>query len=390
MNIVDLISSQLSGDVIGKLSGLVGGTEQQTSAVTKAAVPALLGVFGKMASSRSGADQLANAMGGLDTSMLGNLVGLLGGSQASSVSNIGGNILSSLLGGGNLTKLVGSLASFVGSQPDLIRKLLPYLAPIVLGMVAKQFTGRPDASGVSRLFSEQAGNIASSLPRGLSLADFGTTSGESESRSQGHSHQRNDTSVSRSRGHEHSHQTSGSGFPGWLLPLLALAGLGLAGYLWSQNRGKQEEKVVVARERVKEGPLTLDRTEVVEERGNRIVDTVQDVLSIDPRYAEAVRVGRNATELFGGLTSVLSGVTSADAARAAIPELEKLAPMLGSLETEAASLPAEEKSAFASFIGQNLGLLQKVIGTAMAVPGVKDLLGPVVSPMVETLTALSK
>jgi len=82
MNIVDLISSQLSGDVLGKLGGLVGGSQQQTSSATQAAVPALLEVFGKLASSRSGADKLANAMGGLDLSMLGNLAGLLGGGNA--------------------------------------------------------------------------------------------------------------------------------------------------------------------------------------------------------------------------------------------------------------------------------------------------------------------
>ncbi len=375
MNIVDLISSQLSGDVLSKLGGLVGGSQQQTSSATQAAVPALLEVFGKLASSRSGADKLANAMGGLDLSMLGNLAGLLGGGNASSLGNIGGSLLSSLLGGGNLTKLIGTLASFVGSQPELMKKLLPYLAPIVLGMVAKQFTGRPDASGVSRLFSEQASNISAAIPKGLSLADFGSVS----------------PSPSSSQGHGHSHQPAESGLPGWLLPLLALAAIGVGAYLWNQNRVKQEprEGVVVVSEE-KDGPLTLDRTEVIEEQGNTIVDTVQEVLTIDPKFVEAIRVGKNATDLFGGLTSVLKGVTNEETARAVVPELEKLAPMLGSLETEVGNLPAEEKPAFSEFIGKNLGMLQKVIDTVMALPGVKDVLGPVVAPMIETLTAMSK
>jgi hypothetical protein len=375
MNIVDLISSQLSGDVLGKLGGLVGGSQQQTSSATQAAVPALLEVFGKLASSRSGADKLANAMGGLDLSMLGNLAGLLGGGNASSLGNIGGSLLSSLLGGGNLTKLIGTLASFVGSQPELMKKLLPYLAPIVLGMVAKQFTGRPDASGVSRLFSEQASNISAAIPKGLSLADFGSVS----------------PSPSSSQGHGHSHQPAEAGLPGWLLPLLALAAIGVGAYLWNQNRMKQEprEGVVVVSE-AKDGPLTLDRTEVIEEQGNTIVDTVQEVLTIDPKFVEAIRVGKNATDLFGGLTSVLKGVTNEETARAVVPELEKLTPMLGSLETEVGNLPAEEKPAFSEFIGKNLGMLQKVIDTVMALPGVKDVLGPVVAPMIETLTAMSK
>ncbi len=378
MNIVDLISSQLSGDVLGKLGGLIGASEQQTSSATSAAVPALLQIFSKMASSRSGADQLANAMGGLDLSMLGNLASLLGGGNASSLGTIGGSLLTSLLGNGNLTKLIGALASFVGSQPDLMKKLLPYLAPIVLGMVAKQFTGRPDASGVSRLFSEQASNISSALPRGLSLADFGSAS----------------TTPSSSQGHGHSHQQAESGVPGWLLPLLALAAIGVGAYLWNQNRQKEADveggAAVVIREEKQEGPLTIDRTEVIEEQGNTLVDTVQEVLSIDPKFVEAIRVGKNATELFGGLTSVLKGVTNEDTARLAIPELEKLAPMLGSLETEVGNLPAEEKPAFADFVGKNLGMLQKVIDTVMALPGVKDLLGPVVAPMIETLAKMAK
>lgn len=378
MNIVDLISSQLSGDVLGKLGGLVGASEQQTSSATSAAVPALLQIFSKMASSRSGADQLANAMGGLDLSMLSNLAGLLGGGNASSLGNVGGSLLTTLLGGGNLTKLIGALASFVGSQPDLMKKLLPYVAPIVLGMVAKQFSGRPDASGVSRLFSEQASNISAAMPRGLSLGDLGSLL----------------PNNSGSQGHSHSDQQAESGVPGWLLPLLALAAIGVGAYLWNQNRMKKEGdgqgEALVIREESQVGPITEERTEIIEERGNTLVDTVQEVLSIDPKFVEAIRVGKNATELFGGLTSVLQGVTNEDTARLAIPELEKLAPMLGSLETEVGSLPAEEKPAFAEFVGKNLGMLQKVIDTVMALPGVKDLLGPVVAPMVEALAKMAK
>ncbi|MGI9176865.1 MAG: hypothetical protein ACR2IT_03300, partial [Pirellulales bacterium] len=88
--------------------------------------------------------------------------------------------------------------------------------------------------------------------------------------------------------------------------------------------------------------------------------------------------------------SVLKGITSEETAKLAVPELEKLSPMLTSLEDEAGKLPEEEKSAFSAFIGQNLGMLSKVIDTVMAIPCVKDLLGPVVGPMVETLTKMSK
>ena len=385
MNISDLIMSQLtSPDVLSKLGGLIGANDSQTKTATSAAVPALLNVFGKMASTNSGADQLAKAMGGLDLGMLGNLAGLLGGNQASGLGSLGGNLLTSLLGGGNMmSSLVGTLASFAGMQPGIMKTLVTYLAPIVLGMVAKQFTGKPDAAGVARLFSEQSGNIRNALPRGLSLADFDAVSGRGSEtvRSGSHSHE-----TVRHGGHSREPQPAG-GLPGWLLPLLALGALAAGWYLWNQNRPKD---VVVAQGERKVGPVTERVTEVIERQGREVTDTVVDSFSIDPKFLEAVRVGKNATELFGGLTSVLKGVTNEETARLAVPELEKLAPMLTSLEAEAGRLPAAEKSVFNDFVGKNLGLLSKVIDTVMVLPGVKDLLGPVVVPMVETLTKMSK
>ncbi len=384
MNIVDLISSQLSGDVLGKLGGLIGANESQTRTATNAAVPALLNVFSKLASTNSGADQLAKAMGGLDLGMLGNLAGALGGSQASGIGSLGGNLLGSLLGGGNLSSLVGTLAQFAGMQPGIMKTLVTYLAPIVLGMVAKQFQGRPDAAGVSRLFSEQASTIRGSLPKGLSLGDFAQGAVSPASRG-GHGH----------------HEPEKAGLPGWLLPLLVLGAAGLGYYLWNENQKRAKDAdvavrepkngVVAVREDIeKKGPITVDRTEVVERAGKDLIDTVTETISIDPKFLEAIRVGKNATELFGGLSSVLGGVKDLDTAKLALPELEKLSPMLTDLEAEAGKLPAEEKPAFAEFVGKNLGLLQKVIDTVMAIPGVKDVLGPVVVPMVEAFTKLSK
>lgn len=388
MNISDLIMSQLtSPDVLSKLGGLIGANDSQTKTATSAAVPALLNVFGKMASTNSGADQLAKAMGGLDLGMLGNLAGLLGGNQASGLGSLGGNLLTSLLGGGNMmSSLVGTLASFAGMQPGIMKTLVTYLAPIVLGMVAKQFTGKPDAAGVARLFSEQSGNIRNALPRGLSLADFDAVSGRGNEtvRSGSHSHE-----TVRHGGPSHDTQPSG-GLPGWLLPLLALGALGLGWYLWNQNQAKNAGEAVVVEGERKVGPVTERVTEVIERQGRNVTDTVVDSFSIDPKFLEAVRVGKNATELFGGLSSVLKGVTNEETARLAVPELEKLAPMLTSLEDEAGKLPAEEKPIFANFIGKNLGMLSTVIDTVMALPGVRDLLGPVVGPMVETLTKMSK
>lgn len=374
MNIVDLISSQLTPDVLGKLAGLAGASESQTRSATTAAVPALLEVFAKLASTSGGADQLAKAMGGLDLNALGNLAGLLGGSQASGLGKVGGDLLGSLLGGsGNnsmLSSLVGAIASFAGVQPGIMKTLITYLAPIVLGMIAKQFTGRPDAAGVSRLFSEQAGNIRGAVPRGLSLADLGSAAGR--------------PGVAPKHGHP---EPQPAGLPGWLLPLLALAALGVGWYLWNQKQAAKVGEAVVTEVTEKVGPVTKTVTDVVETKGKDVVETVVETFAIDPKFLEA---GKVATELFGSLSKTLGTVTDEASAKNALPELEKLGPLLATLEEESGKLPADEKPAFSAVIGKYLGTLTTVIEKVMAIPGVKDLLGPVVTPMVEALTKLSK
>ena len=376
MNIVDLVTSQLTGDVLGKLAGLTGTNEAQTRSATTAAVPALLTAFAKLASTNSGASSLASSLGGLDLKTLGNLAGLLGGGQASGLGSIGGSLLSSLLGN-NLGGLVGTIASFAGMQPGIMKTLLTYLAPIVLGTVANSFKGaKPDAAGLMRLFSEQQDNIKAALPRGLSLADFDTTSASPRR-------------AEETRG-VHRHEEPASAFPSWL-PLLLLPLLGLVGWaLWPKPQ--PAPRAVVVNETVRrEGPVVVDRTEVIETEGKKIVaDAVEEKISLAPEMVEALKVGENLTGLFGNLGKVLGTVTDEASARAAIPQLSDYAPMLESLQKSTVALPEAGRSTIVELVTKNMGSLQKVIDTVMAIPGVKEILGPTVTPMIETLSKLGK
>lgn len=376
MNLVDLVTSQLTGDVLGKLAGLTGTNESQTRSATNAAVPALLTAFSKLASTNSGASTLATSLGGLDLKTLGNLTGLLGGSQASGLGSIGGSLLSSLLGN-NLGGLVGTIASFAGMQPGIMKTLLTYLAPIVLGTVANSFKGaKPDAAGLTRLFSEQQDNIKAALPRGLSLADFDTSSASPRR-------------AEETRG-VHRHEEPASAFPSWL-PLLLLPLLGLVGWaLWPKPQ--PAPRAVVVNETVRrEGPLVVDRTETVELEGKKVVaDVVEETIALAPGVADALKMGTDLTGLFGSLGKVLGGVTNEDSARAAIPQLTEFAPVLESLQKSTVALPEAGRSTIVEMVLKNMGGLQKVIDTVMAIPGVKEILGPTVTPMIETLSKLGK
>ena len=366
MNIVDLIAGQLSGDVLGKLGGLVGASEQQTSTAAKSVVPALLQVFGKLASSKTGADRLSGAIGGLDLSTLGNLAGLFGGGDAGRVAKSGGDLLGSLLGGGNLSSIVGAIAAFLGSQPDMIKKLVSYLAPVVLGMVAKQLGGRPDAAGVQRLFSEQAANISAALPRGLSLGDLGSLV---------------PGGATGPRGQE----PAAAGAPGWLLPLLALAALGVGGYLW-MNREQPAGGAAVVEEKVEaKGDVVVDEKTAVVTDGKSATELDETTVSVVPGLGDALK---EITGVFGGLTSLLGGVKDGETAKAALPKLEEMLPTLDSLRTTTGKLPEEGKKAVAALVGEQMAPLQKLIDTVLGLPGVKEALGEKLTALVEILKKL--
>jgi hypothetical protein len=106
--------------------------------------------------------------------------------------------------------------------------------------------------------------------------------------------------------------------------------------------------------------------------------------------AEALKVGESLTGLFGNLGKVLGGVTDEASARSAIPQLTEYAPMLESLQKSTVALPEAGRSTIVELVTKNMGVLQKVIDTVMAIPGVKEILGPTVTPMIETLSKLGK
>jgi len=54
------------------------------------------------------------------------------------------------------------------------------------------------------------------------------------------------------------------------------------------------------------------------------------------------------------------------------------------------ALPEAGRSSIVELVTKNMGSLQTVINTVMAIPGVKEILGPTVTPMVETLSKLGK
>ena len=398
MNIVDLVKDQLTSQVLGSLGSLVGTNEAQTKAASAAAVPALLGGLAKLAGNAQGAGQLASALGGLDLGMLGNLAGVLGGANSSKVSNVGGGLLGSLFGNTATSAIVETLASFLGIKGGVSRSLLSYLAPVVLGTVAKQLTGSGkaiDAAGIQSLFADQSRNIQSALPAGLSLGDFGSIAKSvSAATSGGASH-----SSHASHGHV-ERQPASSGFPSWL-PWLALPLIALGAFLFmNKDKGvKPVDKGATVTnptdmmkkmaEGQKKGEALAEKAAV---KGAEAVKATTNAVSAAVEKAtdaiDLTAFGGDVTGLFGKLTDSFKGITDVPSAEAAVPGLKDLAGILEGYKVTADKLPEAGKTTVKEMVGTNLGILQPIIDTVLAIPGVGDILRPIVEPMLKTLGTL--
>ena len=394
MNIVDLVKDQLTSQVLGSLGSLAGTNEAQTKAASAAAVPALLGGLAKLAGNAQGAGQLASALGGLDLGMLGNLAGVLGGANSSKVSNLGGGLLGTLFGNTATSAIVETLASFLGIKGGVARSLLSYLAPVVLGTVAKQLTSSGkaiDASGIQSLFADQGRNIQSAMPAGLSLGDFGSIAKAVSGATSG--------GASHSSHASHGQQES-SGFPSWLpwlaLPLIAL------GAFWFMTKDKGAKPVdkgatvtnpTDMMKKMAEGQKKGEAiAEKAAEKGAEAVKATTDAVSAAVEKAtdaiDLTAFGGDVTGLFGKLTDSFKGITDVPTAEAAVPGLKDLAGILEGYKATADKLPEAGKTTVKEMVGTNLGILQPIIDTVLAIPGVGDILRPIVEPMLKTLSAL--
>ena len=121
-NLIKLLSDQMTPGVLGKLSGVLGESEEATGKAVNAAIPGVMGAIMKQGASESGAQGLMGMMdnlpGGLD---LGDVAGILGNQdQSKTLLNSGNGLVSSLLGGGN-NKMFDLISSVSGNSISFVK-----------------------------------------------------------------------------------------------------------------------------------------------------------------------------------------------------------------------------------------------------------------------------
>ncbi|MFM9911284.1 MAG: DUF937 domain-containing protein [Chitinophagaceae bacterium] len=167
-NLLDSVKGLFTNDLIKNVASSLGESEGGIQKAIGAAVPSVLTGLLQKAGTTGGADSILGiAKEASNSSILGNLSGLLGGgSGLSSILNMAGGLFGDKLGGiGNL------ISSFAGVKQSSGSSLISMITPAALAALGKHAgSTNLNAGGLLSLFSSQKDSILSAVPAGLNLA----------------------------------------------------------------------------------------------------------------------------------------------------------------------------------------------------------------------------
>jgi hypothetical protein len=150
--ILENLTRQLGGSLMGQIGNEIGADRETTERATAAGLTTLLGALSRNASSADGAQALHRALAkDHDGSILDNLGGFLGSAQAGPGEGILRHVL-----GSRRRRVEAGIGKSTGMDAGSVGKLLTMLAPVVLGALGKQRRqGDLDAGSLASLLGQE-------------------------------------------------------------------------------------------------------------------------------------------------------------------------------------------------------------------------------------------
>ncbi|MEA3418120.1 MAG: DUF937 domain-containing protein [Campylobacterota bacterium] len=336
-NLVDLVKDQLTEQVTGYIGNMLGGNTKQSTSVLASAIPALLGMFMKSSSTKSGAGALFDMLGKQDDSLLDNLGGMLGKEKADSMIKTGTGSLGSLFGGSKknedmLGGIIDSISGSSGADKGTTKSIMGLLTPIILGVIKKQLMGGGKGSfnvgSLVDMFTGQKDNITAAVPKGLNLNFL------------------DDVADNASQA-THQAAREGKSLLGKLLPLLLLIAAAWIAYNMFFKGADTHQ------------PAT---------QGTEVVN--------------AMDLGKNVAGTMSSFISTLNGIKDVSSAKAAVSTLTAASKNLGTYANLFNKLPASAKAPIIKLITDSQPQLQAAVEKVRAIPGV----GAIIQPVLENLS----
>ena len=382
INLMDLVKTAISSSgVADQIGSAVGLEKSKTNSAIEAAIPVLLGGLMKKASTPSGASELSNIFKKQDAepSILDNLGSLVSGGASSKLLGMGTSLLPMLLGSSQAS-IVSVLMKLLGLGDKSVLGLLGSLAPIVMGVVGKQAksAGGFDPGVLTNLLGSQGSSLNALLPNELKgvmgLADLGKAASETVS-----SAARTATQTAQRT----AAQAAPASNPlGWLLPLLALGALGALAYMFMG--GKKEEPV----KPVKGAPTVAAETAPAVKKVPDITAALPELPVLElPGGMSIDDLKKKLTGSFEGIQETLGTITDVDTAKGAVGKLEEAAKAYAEFGLD--KLPsAAATTALGPFVKPYFQTIGGLLEKLYAIPGVKEVIEPVLGPMVSGVAKL--
>jgi OmpA-OmpF porin, OOP family len=171
VNLLDIIKSQIGGELIEKAANFVGEEGSVTKKALELIMPSILGGITQQAKEPINAEALLNNIkgGGHDGSIFDTVGNLLGGGSATQGFLDSGESIVDGLFGNKTSGIVDWIAAFTGIKTGSASGLMNMIAPLVMGAIGKQVVGgNLGVSGLTSLLDGQSSIIQKALPAGLS------------------------------------------------------------------------------------------------------------------------------------------------------------------------------------------------------------------------------
>jgi OmpA-OmpF porin, OOP family len=262
MNFMDLVKPYLTQALMQKAASWLGESESGVGKALSAILPTIMGSVLAKSDNRGFMDSLSGMLGNqaMDTNaLLGDVGSMFSANHATSpVGQLGTSFLGSLFGD-KQQAVTQALSQHAGIGVGSVGKLLGAAAPMVLALLGKQSGVAGGLGALMGLLGGQKASLMSMIPGALGgILGFGGSSGASAATS---------FNANSARAEEKS-----GGFPLWLIPLIALLGLGA----WWFTRAKPVEEVIINQ------PVPEVTAPVVPVVEPAVVPVVEPVASVFP------------------------------------------------------------------------------------------------------------
>ncbi len=371
-NLVELLKDQTGPQLVGPVERLLVLSEDEARKAVHVAIPAVLAGFAQLATTPRGAAILSVATE--QTCAADVESDKVGGPYV--LAQNGLEALRSLLGRGMLDSLASALGKFVGVNVRGGLLLVGAVAPATLACLRQHRSAvDEDARDLANLLSEQRANITAAIPadiaqltesNGWKGGSVGTTpAGGIDYAKIAHQGSSSVMTVAKRAGATDGRTDGG-------LSLIQAMGLLVAGVLIvgiSQYVfGGRMPAVVQNSPEITEpaakpfASLTIDNVDLGAELGSGII-----------------RLGQT-----------LVGVTDVASAKAALPALEGISASFNKVGGLVRRLPPSGQGRLADLTARAMAILQAETNKACAIPGVADVLKPVLDPLMASIAGLAK